>query len=379
MEQVFLYGTLCHAPLRRLVLGADPAVRVARLADHAVVRAGDDGFALLRAQAGAVAEGLLIAADAGMLVRMEYYGAVFGCRRAPVEVTDEAGPVVAQACMVTAAEGPGAPWDPAGWAAREGDLACLVAAEIMEDMAALPASTVARRLDPLRARAQARINARDTAPTALRHHAGQGDVRLLRRSLAYADFFSVEEYDIAFRRFSGETSQPLTRAAFVSGDAITLLPYDPQRDRVLIVEQFRAGPLGRGDAQPWLLEAIAGRIDGGETPEAAALREAREEAGIELSDLRLVTQYYPTPGAKTEYLFGFLGLADLPDGAAGLGGLEGEGEDIRSHVLSFERAMELVGSGEINVGPLILLLLQLARLRPELRAEPAGWNRSLEG
>jgi nudix-type nucleoside diphosphatase (YffH/AdpP family) len=146
-----------------------------------------------------------------------------------------------------------------------------------------------------------------------------------------------------------------------------VLPYDPVRDRVLLIEQFRAGPYARGDAQPWMLEPIAGRIDGGETPEQSARREAVEESGLTLKDLHLVAQYYPTPGAKSEYLFGYIATADLPDGSAGIGGLEAEGEDIRSHVIPFARAMELVASGEINVGPLILLLLYLERMRDGLR------------
>ena len=74
---------------------------------------------------------------------------------------------------------------------------------------------------------------------------------------------------------AGGHGDEVSRTAFVSGDAITVLPYDPVSDRVLLVEQFRAGPYARGDSQPWLLEALAGRIDGGESPEEAVLREAQ--------------------------------------------------------------------------------------------------------
>ncbi|SDK65519.1 NUDIX domain-containing protein [Aliiruegeria lutimaris] len=371
MEPIFLYGTLCHEPLRRLVVGEHAAPVAARLPDHAVYWARGESYPLIVSEAGAVAEGLLLRDPSDQAIsRMDYYEGAFGYRLQAVDVLTEAGPE--RACiyappptgMATAQ-----PWDFDAWAERWGPLSCMTAEEVMMDMDRRTPREVARRFGPLQARAQARLNAlNDTTPTTLRHNAGVDDIDLKRRSLAYANFFSVEEYDLTHRRFSGDHGAILNRTAFVSGDAITILPYDPVRDRVLLVEQFRAGPYARGDKQPWLLEAIAGRIDGGETPEQAALREAEEEAGLSVRDLRLVSQYYPTPGAKTEYLFGYLATADLPDEAAGLGGLEGEGEDIRTHVIGFDHAMELVESGEINVGPLILLLLYLARSRAELRA-----------
>ena len=73
--------------------------------------------------------------------------------------------------------------------------------------------------------------------------------------------------------FGGGQSAPLLREVFVATDAALVLPYDPLRDRVLLVEQFRMGPYGRGDPRPFLLEPVAGRIDAGETPEEAARRE----------------------------------------------------------------------------------------------------------
>ena len=167
-------------------------------------------------------------------------------------------------------------------------------------------------------------------------------------------------------------SQPVTREAFVSGDASVVLPYDPVRDRVLLIEQFRFGPFARGDTQAWSVEAIAGRIDGGETPEIAARREAREEAGLELHRLIPGPSYYPSPASKTEYLYSFIGLADLPDGITGIHGVATEAEDIRSHLVSFDRLMDLVDSGEIDNAPLVLIALWLARQRDGLRGATVG-------
>ena len=136
---------------------------------------------------------------------------------------------------------------------------------------------------------------------------------------------------------------------------------------MLLVEQFRAGPHHRGDPQPWQLEPIAGRIDPGETPEAAARREAVEEAGLHLGPLIEVARYYPTPGICTEFLYSYLALTDLPDGAAGVFGLTEEAEDIRGHLVSFDHLMALVASGEAGNAPLILTALWLQRERAGLR------------
>ncbi|MBC7736273.1 MAG: NUDIX hydrolase, partial [Candidatus Saccharibacteria bacterium] len=167
--------------------------------------------------------------------------------------------------------------------------------------------------------------------------------------------------DVAWRRFDGRMSEVVTRATFISGDAVTVLPYDPKRDLVLIVEQFRAGPMARGDAQAWQLEPIAGRVDPSETPEAAARREAVEEAGLVLDQLIEVARYYPSPGALSEYLYSYVALVDLPDGVAGVFGVADEAEDIRGHLIPFDRLMALVASGEVQNAPLILTALWLQR------------------
>ena len=222
-------------------------------------------------------------------------------------------------------------------------------------------TALSKRRGALAVVASSRLRAAASAPTDLRHRALPGDVTVASLRHPYAQFFALEERDTGWRQFAGRVAKPVTRAVFVSGDAVTVLPYDPVRGRVLLIEQFRAGPQARGDAQPWSLEAIAGRIDPGETPEQAARREAVEEAGLILHDLRFVARYYPSPGAVSEYLYSYVALTDLPDDSAGVFGLEHEAEDIRGHLISLDRLMDLVRSGEIENAPLILTALWLER------------------
>jgi ADP-ribose pyrophosphatase len=234
--------------------------------------------------------------------------------------------------------------------------AAMLRADIAALMGIFSADQIRARLPMMAVRACARVRAACSSPEAGR------TVTLAGVNTPYAAFFSVEEFDLTHTRFDGAQSRPLRRAALVSGDAVTVLPYDPIRRRVLLVQQFRTGPLARGDSDPWQYEAIAGRIDGGETPEDAARREAYEEAGLTLNDLHFVAGYYPSPGILSEYLYSYVALCDLPDSAAGIFGLDTEGEDIKSHLLDVDELLARMANGaQGSNGPLILTALWLGQ------------------
>jgi len=160
----------------------------------------------------------------------------------------------------------------------------------------------------------------------------------------------------------------VTREAFLAFDAALVLPYDPATDHILLIEQLRFGPLWREDPQPWVFEPIAGLVDAGEDPADTARREAMEESGLQLGALEPMVQVYASPGYSTEFFHCFLGVVDLSSFAASRSGLASEHEDIRSHVMPFDTAVALVQSGEINAGPLIMMLYWLAAERDRLRA-----------
>ena len=210
--------------------------------------------------------------------------------------------------------------------------------------------------------------------------AGQGVVpdrgpdafTVLERTQPHLGYFVGERQVITHRLHDGGTSGPMTREGFLMGDAAVLLPWDRVRDRVLVVEQFRFAPALRGDPQPWLIEPVAGRVDAGEEVSEAILREAREEAGLEIERLVALPGYYPSPGAVGEYIYQFIGLTDLPDGIAGVHGLASESEDIRGHVMPRARLTDLVQRGQVANGPLVTLSLWLDTQVDRLRGEPAA-------
>ena len=182
----------------------------------------------------------------------------------------------------------------------------------------------------------------------------------------YKGFFSVEEHDLTYQKFNNEQSNVVTRSTLVSSDAVIVLPYDPINDRILLIEQFRAGPYVKGDENPWVLEPIAGLIDEEETPESAGIREAQEEAHLEIKRLELVARSYPSPGISTEFFHQYIGIVSLPEETNLVSGLESEAEDIRSHIFSYEEFYKMIVEGEMNVGPAILLGLWLSKNRKSL-------------
>ena len=91
-----------------------------------------------------------------------------------------------------------------------------------------------------------------------------------------------------------------------------------------MIEQFRIGPYVKEDENPWVLEPIAGLIDEGETLEIAGIREAQEEAHLEIKKLELVARSYPSPGISTEFFHQYVGIVELPTSSNLIAGLSSE-------------------------------------------------------
>lgn len=186
------------------------------------------------------------------------------------------------------------------------------------------------------------------------------------RRVVYDGFWRVEELRLRHGLFAGGLSEPLTRELAHRGHAVGVLPYDPGRDRVILVEQFRIGALD-DPREPWLIEIIAGMVEAGETAEDVARREAHEEAGCELGELVPVSRYYSSPGGCSEHTTVFCARVDC-EGIGGIHGEASEGEDIRVHVVDFEEALAMVEAGVIRAAMPIIALQWLALKRERLQA-----------
>ena len=368
MPDIFFYGTLRHPPLLEVVLGRPVQTEPARLPDFDVRRVRDGTWPAIVAGAGPAEGALLRDATAEDLARLDYYEGAYDFDLRDAAVETAAGPAVALVYFPTADQGlQDAPWDLSAWVEVHGPATVAAAREVMGLMGQFTPREVRDRYPQMLVRgASAARAAAEPAPATLRWEQGADSVRVSATRRPYVSHFAVVEQDLSFPRFDGGTSVTVTRAALRQGDAATVLPYDPVRERVLLIEQFRYGAFARGDPRPWLLEPIAGRIDPGETPEAAVRREAREEARIDLGALHEVARYYPSPAAVAEWLVSYVATADLPDGIATIAGEATEAEDIRGHLLPLDEALAMIATGEIANGPLILSLQWIALNRGRL-------------
>ena len=190
---------------------------------------------------------------------------------------------------------------------------------------------------------------------------------MLERSIGFDGFFKLIKYRLQHELFAGGWSRPLEREVLHRGHAVAVLPYDPLIDSTLLIEQFRPGAT-QSQNSPWLIECIAGMVEPGESEVDVVRREAREEANIEIDDVHHLTTYYPSPGGSTETISVYWALTDLSE-AGGVHGLPAEGEDIRSFVVSFDKAMAMLQDQRINNSLGIISLLWFQSIREEIQAD----------
>lgn len=188
---------------------------------------------------------------------------------------------------------------------------------------------------------------------------------VLRKETLYEGHFRADRWHVRYRRHDGAWSDEHGLEIFDRGHAVSVLPYDAVTDQVVLVEQFR-GAAAQTTDPPWLIEAVAGATKPGEEPEEVARREALEEAGLELSELKRLPRFLPSPGAVTEELHLFIGRADAAK-AGGLHGLLDEHEDIKVHVIAFDEALAMIEDGRIVAANTIIPMLWLALHKYEMR------------
>jgi ADP-ribose pyrophosphatase len=196
--------------------------------------------------------------------------------------------------------------------------------------------------------------------------AAHPDTEIVDAANVFQRYLRVDTFRFRHRLFSGEWSAVRSYDVLRRGRAIAILLYDPGRDRVVLVEQFRLPALLAGSS-PWQLEVAAGMFDADETPGAAATRETREETGLELIGEPVVIQHYlPSAGGSDESVVLFCGRVDSSL-AAGVHGLPEEHEDIRVALKTLPEIEAMLDAGAIENGHTLIALYWLLRHRDRLR------------
>jgi ADP-ribose pyrophosphatase len=190
-------------------------------------------------------------------------------------------------------------------------------------------------------------------------------VELVDHAVAFQGYFRVGRYFFRHGLYQGGQSGILRREVFERGHAAAVLPYDPLRDEVVLIRQFRAGAYVAG-RHPWTWEIVAGILEDDESPEQLIRREAVEEAALEIRDAIPMNNVVLSPGACSETCAMFLGRVDSAK-AGGVYGLESEGENILVKVVPYSEARAMLDRDEIDNAIGVIALQWLALHRDEVR------------
>ncbi len=197
------------------------------------------------------------------------------------------------------------------------------------------------------------------------------DVEIIEATTPFERFLRIDTIRFRHRLFSGEWSAAYTYDVLRRGEAVGIVLYDPDREAVVLIEQFRLAALLAGSS-PRQLEVVAGLVDTDETPEMVAVRETREETGLALNgELIPIQRYLPSCGASDESVHLFCARIDA-SAAGGVHGSQAEGEDIRTVVKTIAEIEELLDAGAIENGHTLIALYWLLRHRAELCARGTG-------
>ena len=184
-------------------------------------------------------------------------------------------------------------------------------------------------------------------------------------------YLEIRRYQISHEKYDGNQTPILCREVMDRGSVGAVIPFDPIRQEVILIEQFRIGAWAASWPQPWLLECVAGVIEDGETAEELVCREAQEEAGCEILQLEPIARYFSTPGACTELVSLFCGRVDST-GLGGIYGLETENEDIFATVWSLQDALSALRNGAICNSMTLIALQWLADQHGRITQEWLG-------
>lgn len=184
------------------------------------------------------------------------------------------------------------------------------------------------------------------------------DVHVSDTTTLFEGHARMDGYRLRHTQHAGGVGPWLEREVLERGQVAAVLPVDPARGEVILVEQFRVGAYAAG-LEPWLLECIAGIIEAGQSARDVAVREALEEAGCAVTDLVEIGRFIMSPGISTETVTLFCGRTSTAN-AGGIHGLVEEGEDIRVHVVGVDDAVRMVADGRVINAKTVIALQWLA-------------------
>jgi len=183
--------------------------------------------------------------------------------------------------------------------------------------------------------------------------------KILETEILSDNWYHLKKLTYEFRKKDGSVVVQ-KREAYDRGNGATILLYNPSNRTVILTRQFRLPTFINGNPDGMLIEACAGLLDK-DNPEDCIRRETEEETGYKISAARKIFEAYMSPGSVTEIIYFFVAEYSASMKVNEGGGIEHEQEDIEVLEIAFDKALQMVDSGEIKDGKTIMLL-QYAKL-----------------
>ena len=179
-------------------------------------------------------------------------------------------------------------------------------------------------------------------------------IRNVDREVLSDNWYSLNKYTYEYQKDDGSWEMQ-HREAYDRGNGAAILLYNRKRKTVILTRQFRMPTYVNGNKDGMMIEVCAGLLDG-DNPEDCIRKETEEETGYQIDKVKKVMETYMSPGSVTEILYLFVGEYDDKMKVGEGGGSDDETENIEVLEYPFEKALEMMESGEIRDAKTILLL-----------------------
>ena len=180
------------------------------------------------------------------------------------------------------------------------------------------------------------------------------NINILNTQILSDNWYTLKKVSFEMTRLDGAKSI-LEREAYDRGNGATILLYNKEYKTVVLTRQFRIPTFINGNETGYLIECCAGLLDK-DNSEDCIRRETEEETGFRIDHVEKVFEAYMSPGSVTELLYFFVAAYSSEMKLHKGGGLKEENEYIEVLELPFEKALEMIKSGEIKDGKTIMLL-----------------------
>lgn len=168
------------------------------------------------------------------------------------------------------------------------------------------------------------------------------------------DWYKLDKVNFDYQLKDG-TWQNQNRESYDRGNGACILLYNPNKGTVILTRQFRMPSYLNGNGDGMSIEACAGLLDE-DDPVTCIKKEAQEETGYLIDNVKKVLEIYSTPGAVTEKIYYFIGEYNESMKINEGGGLDDEQEEIEVLEYDFNKAFEMIITGEINDAKTVILL-----------------------